>query len=231
MDENEAPNAVRVLENDTDVKQAAGLRRTLELMSKGVPVITHAALWWEPGRIYGACDLLVQTSWLYSKFPSLRPKDSEPEHYVVIDLKFSNLKGKKPDIEIYSNQVRMYSHIVSELQSYASPRAFLIDRTLEPIVVETHHELGDPLLETIARMRDAYVNIKQNGKLWLPWENEKTKVNFAATRTSRGAALRRKSATNLCSSVSPLNGCLESGWRKPPTWKNSATGALTNFEG
>ena len=66
-------------------------------MKKNTPVIAHAALWHAKARIYGSADLLVLTSWLYAKFPHLKPKKPEPDHYCVIDLKFT--RGLHKSIE------------------------------------------------------------------------------------------------------------------------------------
>ena len=45
---NIAPEAVQALAEDKDVGRVDGLKRTLDLMARRVPVITKAALWWAP---------------------------------------------------------------------------------------------------------------------------------------------------------------------------------------
>lgn len=71
--ENEAPEAVQALQDDREVRQVQGLIRTIELMDRRYPVISHAALWWAPAKLYGAADLICLASWLYDKYPQLRP--------------------------------------------------------------------------------------------------------------------------------------------------------------
>ena len=71
---NVCPDAVPALDEDVDVRRVQGLMKTLELMDRRVPVITKAALWWAPEHICGSADLIVLTSWLYKRFPQLKPQ-------------------------------------------------------------------------------------------------------------------------------------------------------------
>lgn len=90
MGERMAPNAVQLMERDTDVRQKEFFQKTLEALDRKEKVLTKAALWWKEEKIYGSADVIAHTSWLYKKFPQLKPETPEPEHYVVLDLKMTS---------------------------------------------------------------------------------------------------------------------------------------------
>lgn len=171
------------LTGDRDVRRAQGVLRTLELMAKNTPVIAHAALWNAKARVYGSADLLVLTSWLYEKFPHLKPKKPEQDHYVVIDLKFTrglHKPSKSKSLAAYGAQTRLYSYAVGHMQGYMPKRAFLVsrDRHDDPIAVEVTSRCGKPLDKDLADLRDRYLAIKRN-KDWLPWQDAEVAPNFS----------------------------------------------------
>ena len=109
-----APNAVQLMERDTDVRQKEFFQKTLEALDRKEKVLTKAALWWKEEKIYGSADIIASTSWLYKKFPSLKPETPEPDHYVILDLKMTSRldsPAKADDLHIASNQVKIYSYI------------------------------------------------------------------------------------------------------------------------
>lgn len=171
------------LTDDRDVRRAQGVLRTLELMMKKTPVIAHAALWHAKARVYGSADLLVLASWLYSKFPHLKPKTPERDHYVVLDLKFTrglHKPSKAKSLAAYGAQTRIYSYAVGHMQGYMPKRAFLVsrDRHDDPIPVEITSKCGKALDKDLADLRDRYLSIKRN-KHWLPWKNAEVAANFS----------------------------------------------------
>lgn len=170
-----APDAVRGLEEDWDVRHVQGLRRTAALMEAGCPVIAKAALWWAPERIYGTADLIVKTSYLYGKFPHLRPKEDEPDHYVPLDLKM--MKGltsppKKAHLRLCEAQVRLYACML-QIQGHLPRRAYLVtkDRVDEPIPVDVGMTANGLLPADLAELRDRHLHIKLDGARYRPWQD------------------------------------------------------------
>ena len=164
------PNAERVCGEPYEVRVAANVGRTLKLMMQGVPVISQAALWWAPERIYGAADLIVHTSWISQKFPGLlSPTESSvpaPQlgaagrngHYVVLDLKFKTKledSRNKMDREIYAAQICLYSFMLGHLQGVMPTVAFVIcrDKVNEPYKIAVASQHGAPLDVDLAKLR------------------------------------------------------------------------------
>ncbi|MGI4787495.1 MAG: ribonuclease H-like domain-containing protein [Janthinobacterium lividum] len=186
------------LRDDRDVRRAQGVLKTLELMHKKTPVIAHAALWNFKARIYGSADLLVLTSWLYEKFPHLKPKKPEQDHYCVIDLKFTrglHKPAKAKSLAAYGAQTRIYSYAVGHMQGYMPKRAYLVsrDRHDDPIPVEVTSKIGKPLDKDLADLRDQYLAIKQN-KNWLPWKNAEVAVNFSNAQNAPWSGAKQRVA-------------------------------------
>ena len=181
----EAPQAVQAMEHDWQVRQAASFRRTLELINSKTPAISKAALWWEEEKIYGSSDLICRTSWLYKKFPQLRPDNwkSEPDHYVVMDMKYTSglhTYRKREDLEKYACQLRIYSYALGYLQGYMPTHAYIVsrDRILDPIAIEVNHELNKPLDKTLRDYREEFRRIKLRGKRLKPWKDEEVEPNY-----------------------------------------------------
>ena len=186
------------LKDDRNVRQVKGVLRTLELMHKKTPVIAHAALWNARARVYGSADLLVLTSWLYGKFPHLRPKKPEPDHYCVIDLKFTrglHKPSKAKSLAAYGAQTRIYSYAVGHMQGFMPRRAFLIsrDRFDDPIPVEVTSKLGKPLDKDLADLRDQFLAVKCN-KHWLPWEDAEVAPNFSNAQDAPWSGAKQRVA-------------------------------------
>jgi hypothetical protein len=176
-----APDAARGLNKDWDVRQVEGVQRTVDLMQAGCPVISKAALWWAPERIYGTADLIVKTSYLYARFPHLRPEEDEPDHYVPVDCKM--MKGltspsKKAHLQLCEAQVRLYACML-QVQGYLPRRAYLVtqDRADDPIPVDVGMTLGQPLPAELSELRDRHLHIKLEGARYRPWEDEIVRPN------------------------------------------------------
>ncbi|MES2459981.1 MAG: ribonuclease H-like domain-containing protein [Armatimonadota bacterium] len=185
--------AVQALGEDVDVRSAAGLRRTLEIMDSGASVITKAGLWWAPECIYGSADVLCRASWFYKKFPHLRPKgdDNETDHWIVIDAKFQTElqsdKSKQHDYEAAATQVRLYSYIVGQLTGITPPKAYLATRDCPLTLVEVEVPPPSPegrLPADIADLRDECLAIKLDGSDWLPWLDHRTAPNFSSHKNA-----------------------------------------------
>ena len=181
---NVCPDAVQALDEDVDVRRVQGLMKTMEMMQRRVPVITKAALWWAPEKIYGSADLICLTSWLYARFPHLKPAQDEPDHYVVLDCKFTtglDKTDKKIDLACNASQVRMYSYVLGHLQGYMPKNAYLVcrDRIFNPLPVAVDHRLGGALDPQLARMRDLHLHIRHDGAKYVPWRDSIVVPNFA----------------------------------------------------
>ena len=198
-----APDAVQALDEDVDVRRVQGLTRTLALMAKKVPVITKAALWWEPSKIYGSADLIVLTSWLYAKFPHLKPSaDGEPDRYVVLDCKFTSkleTNDKKVDLACNSAQVRLYSYMLAKLQGYMPSHAYLVtrDRPFNLLPVAVDHRLDGPLDPVLADLRDLHTHIKFNGHQFTPWTHQIVCCNFMNSHDEPWHQAKKRIAEHL----------------------------------
>ena len=179
-----APEAKQGLDQDVDVRRVQGLLKTLELMDRKIPVITKAALWWAPERIYGSSDLICLTSWLYERFPHLKPAQAAPDHYVVLDCKFStklDQSDHKTDLACNAAQIRIYSYMLGHLQGHMPDHAYLVtrDRPFDPLPVAVDHDLDGPLDPHLACLRDLHIHIKQDGAQYVPWKDAIVAANFA----------------------------------------------------
>ena len=189
-----APETIPVCTQAYEVRSSDKIRRTVELMQMGVPVISQAALWWAPERIYGTADILIHTSWIAEHFPNLISDDEvdadarylrngKRGHYVVMDVKFTTKltePDKATDLANDSAQVRLYSFMLGNLQGYMPRSAFLItrDRLLQPLPVAVSSACDAPLDRDLAALRDTYLDIKLNGAGFLPWTHAMTKSDF-----------------------------------------------------
>lgn len=208
-----APLAEIVCSIPSDVQTADKLHLTFDLMLQGAPVIAHSALWWAPERIYGIPDLLVHTSWLADRFPELLVGMDPPApavnlgrsgsqgHYVVMDLKFTtklDKRSKAKDLEAYTAQVRIYSYMLGQLQGVMPIKAYLItrDRIYNPLTVNIHSLLEEPLDEDLASFRDMFIEIKLNGDQYRPWEDEIVSINIT-NRDDRWCTAKQKISHDL----------------------------------
>ena len=180
--------AVRVCEEGYEVRSADKLRETLALMDKGTPIISQAALWWAPDRVYGVPDFLVHTSWLRERFPRLLTKEeaeavptklgdaAKGGHYIVFETKFTTKledSQKTKDLENYKAQLRIYSYILGRLQGVMPKKAFLAtrDHLFDPHSVSILSQPQGPLDRDLADLRDQFVEIKINGEKYAPWKD------------------------------------------------------------
>jgi uncharacterized protein len=194
--EHMAPGSTQACAEAREVRSAASVKDTFELMKKGTPVIAQAALWWAPERIYGVPDVLAHTSWLAEKFPDLLEGTDwqapapglghagKPGHYVVLDMKFTSKldsRRKAKDLEGYAAQVRTYSYMLGHLQGVMPRQGYLIprDRISDPLPIEITSTLNQPLDADLVSLRDRFVDIKVNGANYLPWRDAIVASNYA----------------------------------------------------
>jgi hypothetical protein len=177
--ERNCPSVVRVCSKADEVRSAKKLRETFALMTRCVPVIGQAALWWAPEHIYGTADLLVYSAWLNERFPGLmtpaeaaKPAPGLGEtgtkgHYVVVDLEckteLEEPKNKK-DQQVYAAQVRLYSYMLGQLQGVMPAAAYVItrDRVSQPFEVPIRSKLAEPLDSDLASLRDQFSDIERD---------------------------------------------------------------------
>ena len=146
--EHHCPSVVRVCFEADEVRSAKKLRETFALMTRGVPVIARAALWWAPEQIYGTADLLVHSLWLNDRFPGLmtlaeaaKPAPNLGDagtigHYIVVDLEFkAGLEGptNKKDQQVYAAHVRL--HCSSNQPSTCGIQTSTVAVWVPPLVV------------------------------------------------------------------------------------------------
>jgi len=177
--EHHCPSVVRVCFEADEVRSAKKLRETFALMTRGVPVIARAALWWAPEQIYGTADLLVHSLWLNDRFPGLmtlaeaaKPAPNLGDagtigHYIVVDLEFKpGLEGpkNKKDQQVYAAHVRLYSYMLGHLQGVMPAAAYVItrDNVAEPFEIPIRSKVGEPLDSDLALLRDQFANMKDD---------------------------------------------------------------------
>ena len=178
-----APDAVQLMDNDFDVRNKESFQKTLKAIDRKEKVLTKVALMWSEEKIYGSADVVAHTSWLYKKFPHLKPETPEPDHYCILDLKMTSRldsPSKADDLHIASNQVKIYTYILGHLQGYMPRRAFLVtrDRIFDPLIVEVEEQLSKPLSSELRSHRREYTKIKLHGDKMKPWRDEEVKPNF-----------------------------------------------------
>jgi hypothetical protein len=179
--ERNCPSVVRVCSEADEVRSAKKLRETFALMTRGVPFIGQAALWWAPEQIYGTADLLVHSVWLNERFPgSMTPAQAAKPapnlgdagtkgHYVVVDLEFkAELEEPKnnKDRQIYAAQVRLYSYMLGQIQGVMPAAAYVItrDKVSQPFEVPIRSKVAEPLDGDLASLRDQFANKAQRAK-------------------------------------------------------------------
>ena len=190
-----APGAVRVWAEPEDGRDARKVRETWALMRAGTPVIAQPTLWWAPERIYGLPDLLAHSTWLQAHLPGTMDEGQarrrapylgaggQHGHYVVLDLKFTTRldeRSKAQDLAVYAAQVRLYSHMLGQLQGLMPAHAYLVarDRLADPLPVDVTSAAGGPLDADLAAMRDQFVEIKLHGERYLPWRDAIVRSNL-----------------------------------------------------
>lgn len=123
-----------------------GVRRTKELMKKGVPVLHSAPVKNYRTGTQGIIDLLVRSDYMADLVDEEPLSDVErvlssptlgkPYHYVVIDIKFSTLPLRSDGLHLlnsgsypaYKAQCLIYTEAVGLIQGFTAPHAFIMGR-------------------------------------------------------------------------------------------------------
>ena len=170
------PEALRIIENDWDVRRVDGVLQLVSALRDRVPIVWKCPMWHAPAKLYGTADFLALRSWIGERFPGVLPSTNEPDHYIPIELKFTtklNTAAKAADLAIYRNQLRMYGFMLGAIQGSSPQHGLIITRDgLEnPLVVDLQLE-DDELPNELAQLRDWHLDIKLNGSNYTPWTHE-----------------------------------------------------------
>lgn len=182
-----APDAVRVCEETWEVRQLRALKRTVELIAERTQVIAAPALWWAPEHVYGVPDLIARGEWVRHRFPDLELGSDTVDHYFVLDVKFTtelDASKKKLDLVNFAAQVRLYSYMVGRLTGTTASEAYIIcrDRVENPLRVEVTSTDEGALESDLRKMRDRYLDIKQNGASYKPGTDQRIEANLQRDR-------------------------------------------------
>lgn len=126
------------------------VKKTIEYMNKGVPIIHSAPVRNYKNKTQGVIDLLIRSDYIkyiIEENPisieeerknaiKLENIDGETYHYIVVDIKFSTLPLKCDGRHIlneslykaYKAQLYVYTRAIGEIQGYTSDYAFIIGR-------------------------------------------------------------------------------------------------------
>ena len=182
-----APEGKQICKEPWEVRSADKVQETINLMAQLTPVLIQPALWWAPEKLYGVPDVIVLRSWVVEKFPNLgellRKDDSGEDYYIVLDLKFTTKLDSNPkvlDRKNYEAQVRIYSYILGQIQKFMAEQALIItrDRIFDPLLAPITSKVDHPLEPDLIALRDAYLNIKNNGSAYTPWTHAEVKYNL-----------------------------------------------------
>lgn len=124
------------------------IEKTKEELKKGTPIIKQAMLVNEENKTYGVADLLVRSDYINKIFTESFKYEAEQEpaknlgkqidyHYVVIDIKYSNINlcangetilnsGRTP---AYKGQMTIYNLALGLLQGYIPEKAFILGKS------------------------------------------------------------------------------------------------------
>lgn len=122
------------------------LKKTIELMKSGTPVIHSAPVRNRFNRTQGVIDLLVRSDYLHliiddcplteEEISIPAPKLGTNYHYVVIDVKYSTIPLRSDGVHIlnsgfypfYKAQTLIYTECIGKIQGYTSPYSFILGR-------------------------------------------------------------------------------------------------------
>lgn len=121
------------------------IKRTIELMELGTPIIHSAPFKNNKNNTQGIIDILIRSDYLdklVDECPLIASEKitgKKKYHYVVIDIKFSTLyltsDGRHilniKNYKAYKAQLLIYTEAVGEIQGYKSPYAFILGRRWE----------------------------------------------------------------------------------------------------
>jgi hypothetical protein len=138
--------------NHWNARSQQKFQETVRAMKRGVPIIYSGVLHSPRLKYYGVPDLIVRSDYL-EKIVSYFPKDNTLDfsafwstsgssgearnyHYRIVDMKWSTLLLRADGEHLlnaerfpaYKAQLWIYNEILSEIQEYHAPKAYLIGR-------------------------------------------------------------------------------------------------------
>jgi hypothetical protein len=178
------PEAIQVLAEDWQSREARFFVKSLVALTSGAPALWKCALWWAPISCFGTADCIMRSDHFAKLFPSLAWTVEGPVHLLVLDVKLGahlDSPSRAEHLAAYSAQVKLYSAMLGWLQGYMPRYAFLVgrDRLLDPLPVEVGMELDDPLDPELVRLHDLYLKIKLHGNEMRPWIDDEVAPNFS----------------------------------------------------
>jgi hypothetical protein len=146
-------SVVTVSERITD----ESVKKTIDLMKIGTPVIHSAPFRNKKNRTHGVIDLLIRSDFvglLVNENPLTDEEMIIPAtklnhkfHYVVVDVKFSTLPLRADSRHIlnsgsypaYKSQCLIYTNAISQIQGYTSPYSFILGRRYKYMQKDTKY--------------------------------------------------------------------------------------------
>jgi len=121
-------------------------RETISLMNNGIPIIFHGVLFDLESKLFGIPDIIIRSDYINKilNYPCIDKIEdmnqgcnfSNRWHYLIIDIKYSNLVFKKGNntlnnvgmFSYYKSQVMIYNKCLSYTQSYKPKNAYILGR-------------------------------------------------------------------------------------------------------
>jgi len=168
---------------------AESVKKTIDLMKEGVPIIHSAPVKNSINHTQGVIDLLVRSDYLHriiDKCPLTdeeriieSPKLGHDFHYVVIDVKFSTVPlradGKhllnSGSYPAYKGQCLVYTDAIGLIQGYTSRYAFILGRrwryTQQDIKYNSFSCLDKLGVIDYKKIDKSYINQTKNALKWV----------------------------------------------------------------
>lgn len=118
-----------------------GIKKGIELMRKGVPILHSVPLANKKNRTYGVADLIVRSDYINKICPNMSIESngcvfSNDYHYVVIDIKFATMSlSMKSDALLnagsfpaYKSQLWIYNEALGNIQKFTPPNTYILGR-------------------------------------------------------------------------------------------------------
>ena len=131
---------------DFNTEYHLNYKKTLEFMNNGVPIIFHGVVYNLKEKLFGIPDIIIRSDYINKilNYPCIEKIEdmnkgcrfSERWHYLIIDIKFSNLVFRKDNVTLnnigmfsyYKSQVMIYNKCLAEMQQYVPKKAFILGR-------------------------------------------------------------------------------------------------------
>ena len=168
---------------------AESVKKTIDLMKEGVPIIHSAPVKNSINHTQGVIDLLVRSDYLHRIIDECpltdeeriieSPKLGHDFHYVVIDVKFSTLPlradGKhllnSGSYPAYKGQCLVYTDAIGLIQGYTSRYAFILGRrwryTQQDIKYNSFSCLDKLGVIDYKKIDKSYINQTKNALKWV----------------------------------------------------------------